>query len=307
MKFPCFQTLIARFVLLLLSALPGRAQISSKHELAAGLLESCYHFRFSQADSLLQVVRKAPSPLSHSETHLLEANLLWWKTISGQSEKNLKTRFFEALETAQKHVKKEKANHLESHLKQLSIQGFRSRMAMLEQSYTSGFFQLNSSLSLFSKLLGKENENPLLLVYNGLYHYYWARSWDNYFLLRPYLVLYPKGKLDKGIQLLEKAAESNMSNIQTEAHYFLMKIWLDEKKPQKALVHAQVLCKKYPQNAVFQYYQLMSLQQMGETNRAAECEKRLLQGLKNTPGISKEQWQHFYHLCQKITKNSSSL
>jgi predicted Zn-dependent protease len=253
----------------------------------------------------LNGAKKTNSKLTQVELHLLEANLIWWKTISGFKDKKLKLRFFEVLDMAQKNLKKEKTNNLENHLKQLSIQGFRSRMAMLEQSYTSGFFQLNSSLNLFSKLLGKENENPLLLVYNGLYHYYWSKSWENYFLLRPYLILYPKGNLEKGIELLVKAGQSNISNIQTEAHYFLMKIWLEEKKTKKALFYAQILCKKYPKNAVFQYYQYQLLHQLGETAKATECENRMLLSLKNNTNLSQEQLDHFTQLCRKTNKAAS--
>jgi hypothetical protein len=284
------------------SSISSLGQIASRDELANAIIETCYRFQFHQSDSLLQLARKPSSKLTPTESLLLEANLIWWKTISGKKDKKSRSRFFEVLDQAQNQIKKEKNNPLETHLKQLSIQGFKTRMAMLDQSYVSGFFQLNSSLNLFSKLLGKENENPLLLIFNGLYHYYWSRSWENYFLLRPYLSLYPKGSIEKGLHLLELATKSPNLNIQVEAHYFLMKIWMDEKKPKQALPHAQILIKKFPQNAVFQYFQFTLFQQLGEFSKASQTEANLLEGLKSNPQITEEQFQHFKKLCKDIRK-----
>lgn len=292
-------------VFLLIFPYWGKGQAVGNQEIAEELVECCYRFQFGRADSLLQLARKPNSPLSKVETDLLEANLIWWKTISGNKEKKIRARFFDVLDQAQKLLKKEKAVGLDFYLKQISIQGFRTRMALLEESYTSGFFQLNNSLSLFQKLLGKEQQNPVLLVFNGLYHYYWAKSWENYFLLRPYLAFYPRGNQMKGLQLLEQAIQQPNQYVKTEAHYFLMKIRMEEKKPKQALVHAQALCRMFPQNAVFQYNQVCLWRQLGESAKAIESESKLLDNLKNNPQFTLEQYQHFKHLCQQKIQAAS--
>lgn len=292
-------------ILMLCFPLLGKAQAVGNQEIATALVESCYRFQFGRADSLLQQARKPPFPLSKVESDLLEANLLWWKTISGNKDKKIRSRFFEVLDQAQKQLRKEKSVGLDFYLKQISVQGFRTRMAMLEESYTSGFFQLNHSLGFFQKLLGKEQQNPVLLVFNGLYHYYWAKSWENYFLLRPYLAFYPRGNQEKGLELLEQALHQRNPYVKTEAHYFLMKIRMDEKKPKQALVHAQALCRMFPQNAVFQYYQVCLWRQLGETAKATESEIKLLEYLKNNPQTTPEQYQHFKLLCQHKVQAAS--
>lgn len=291
------------FLLLLFpSVAEVRAQFDSRHVLASALMESCYRFHFVRADSLLQCIRKQPSQVPPVEADLLEANLIWWKTISGLKDKNLRSRFYKTLESARRHSDPDRSGSLNSIVHRLSIQGFRTRMAMLDQSYASGFLQLSSSLKLFEKILGKENENPVLLVFNGLYHYYWSRSWEEYFLLRPYLSLYPDGNRQLGIQLLERAGKCGVRSVETEARYFLMKIFLDEKKPALALPFARRLCRDYPGNPVFAYYLATALKQSGEDEEASACEAGLLEKMGRNPEMNAVQIQHFKQLCSRKEK-----
>ncbi len=298
---PAFMKVLFLQILFVLP-LKSFAQFDNRHVQASALMESCYNFQFARADSLMQILRKQPSQVLPVEADLLEANLIWWKTISGDKDKKLRSKFFKVLESARKHTSIEKKYSLNFYIHQLSIHGFRTRMTMLDQSYATAFFQLNSSLKLFEHLLGKEQENPILLIFNGLYHYYWSRSWDEYFLLRPYLAIFPTGSPQLGLQMLERGSRSGIKSVETEARYFLMKIFFDEGKPSNALPYARRLCRDYPANSVFAYYLASILRQAGQEEQAAACEVALLENLKRNPEMNAIQIQHFKQLCSRKDK-----
>lgn len=85
----------------------------------------------------------------------------------------------------------------------------------------------------------------------GLYFFYAAVIPDDYPFVKPLLWFYPKGDKEKGVQLLQLAADSGLFT-QTEAKYFLGTIYDSYlNNPQKAWTYFKELSDKYPQNARF--------------------------------------------------------
>jgi hypothetical protein len=111
--------------------------------------------------------------------------------------------------------------------------------------------------------------------------------------------LYPSGNKKTGISFLEKASESPNKFLNTEANYFLMKIYLDENKHINSLKYSEVLCQRFPGNGLFMYYKFLALLRSGRKNEALLSMKTILNSLKENPELSPNQVQHFKNLMNK--------
>ena len=79
--------------------------------------------------------------------------------------------------------------------------------------------------------------------------------------------LFPEGNKLKGIEQLDNAS-GNSFYTRTEAQFFLMRIYLSERKLSKALQLSKYLHDTYPNNSVFHKYYTQILYQYGRISEA---------------------------------------
>ncbi len=228
------------------------------------IFEFCYNFKFKSADSLLKVFNTESGGKDLVESNLLESNILWWKIVSGNHNEKLKLQFYDRIYKSEKLIEAQKKFDHPLIFKTISMYGYLSRMDILSENYFKAFFRIRKCIRYLKSSFGNENKYPFFFLTTGLYNYYRASAGDSYPLLLPYLKLYPSGNKKTGIAYLEKASESPNKFLNTEAHYFLMKIYLDENK----------------------HLAWLSM-------------KTILNSLKENPELSPNQVQHFKNLMNK--------
>ena len=87
---------------------------------------------------------------------------------------------------------------------------------------------------------------------SGIYHYYAEIYPQHRPITKPFMIFFPNGDAQKGLQELEKAA-SVVNLAQAEALFYLGYIYLDdEKQPAKGLKATRMLVQQYPNNTWFQ-------------------------------------------------------
>ena len=295
------------FIILVVLAPYSQAQnINTK---AKKLFDYCYQFKFKSADSLLTIYANTALPNEQVELQLLKANLLWWKIISGDDSKQQKTTYYDVLLAAEKDFNKEKDTGFEHTYKGISLYGYLARMDGLNKNYVKAFFRINSCLKHLEKSFTHEQEFSYFYLSSGLYNYHIVNSARMYPVLKPYLYLYPKGSKVKGMEYLIIASKSNNEYLSTEANYFLMKIYMDERKYNLALPYANVLCEKYPANGLYLYYKFNILLNSDKLAEAKNVMQKMDAKLMSNAQLSLKQVLHFSNLAQadldkKLTTNS---
>lgn len=147
------------------------------------------------------------------------------------------------------------------------LYGYRSLVAANEGNYRTAINSGTSGYRYSKKLMEMETDNPDALIGQGMFNYMigsvpgalrWIGSLAGL-----------DGDKEKGLELLEKAAESD-ATVSNDARMILTYLYLEEEKFEKALNAIEPLSKQYPDNEIFQYYYAKSLEFNGQEDEAKE-------------------------------------
>lgn len=182
--------------------------------------------------------------------------LVWWEVLLETSDQEDVSKFNALTASLSKDVSSE-ASSLEKLFKQTLLHAYHARFALIQGHYINGVGELNKCIDLIETGFEHEEEHEAFLLTSGLYHYFVAYAYDEYPLLRPYLFFLPDGDRAKGLAYLKRCAESSDLYLQTEARYFLMRIYIDlEAEHHLAKYYCDQLLKRFPSNLLFQEYDL---------------------------------------------------
>jgi hypothetical protein len=235
-------------------------------------LEKIYNYQLASADSFVNIELKKSNI---TEWQLLKVNVAWWQIVSGYNEdKYWNSIFSNQIDQTIKQISKSNLEIDKNRYYFIILYAFRTRHDIFNNKYFSAVHHLNACINQIKKSFNKEEDFEPFYLTSGLYLYFMAKAWINYPLMRPYLNLYPKGDMVKGLSYLYKIARSNDIFLKSEANYFLMRIFYDmEKQYDKAAFHAEYLLKLYPENIMYRYYLIKILEDSGKTE---EMQKQII-------------------------------
>ncbi|MES2837456.1 MAG: hypothetical protein V4667_08030 [Bacteroidota bacterium] len=264
------------------------------------ILISCYNFNFKTADSLLN--NTTVEYKNTTDFELLKSTILWWKIISGEKSTQQKQNYYVCLQNAENKLEKEKTKDFNYIYKGITLYGFYARMDGLNKNYLKAFFRINKCLRFLQTSFGNEEKYNYFYLSSGLYNYYMVNAVKHYPVIAPYLYLYPKGNTNKGFIFLETAANNNNLSLKTEANYFLMKIFLEEKKIKEANSYAQKLTTYFSSNLLFQYYYFNTFIQLNDIKGAELVLKNIYSYTSKNKEISNTQKKYFIDLAEADLK-----
>jgi hypothetical protein len=254
-------------------------------------IDSMYNFNFEVAEKQYNWLKQ-----QHPE-HPLPYFLLglneWWKILPNEYVKDYDKTFKAYMDTtikkAKKLYKKDKANPDATFFLSAAY-GFKSRLYAERGSYTAATINAKKSLNY---LMESKETNPELeseyMFGISLYNYF--REWvpENKKYMKPFLVTFPKGDKELGIQQLEKvASESFYTRI--EAMRYLIKIYARyEKKYDKSWDLISYLHSIYPKNAYFtRVYVIIAYHTRHKEECVAACKFALTKVKKKAIGFENE-------------------
>ena len=210
-----------------------------------------------------KVLIENPDNIPWQNLELLSIHLNWWKLNSGYKEYEGYTD--STLEQITKYVDQlEQLNDVEKlasiSLNILEALLIKSRVDLMDENYFDGVVGMVKCLKYMEDL--KENNNDIdeFKLINGLYNYYYDFAYQNYFLLRPFLLAYPEGSMEKGLIDLKVLARTSESVVKAEANFFLSKIYLEsEKNSSEALEYTSVVVTLHPNNFVYALLHALAL------------------------------------------------
>jgi hypothetical protein len=270
---------------------------SQTNTLLAKQLEQAYEatqkFNFHSADSALKKLQGTGKEAAAIE--LAKANYLWWLIISGEDSPGNRSAYVAHSDKAIKDYKNLPLTKLGDEELYVVITSYanKARIEGLGKNYLKGFGHINTCLKYIQQSFGKEKRFVYFTLTSGLYNYYMATANKNFPVLIPYLALFPDGDLKKGIELLKAASESVDIPLSTEGHYFLMKLYLDEKDYASAMWYCDWLLKKYPDNLLYNYYHFKILLDNKQKEQALEILSKIrLKEMFNLQLTDKQ--KHYY-------------
>lgn len=206
--------------------------------------------------------------------YFFDAMIPFWEYFFGGNSSEAATDFLErsskAIEISENRL--QMSPHDTTMVLMLSgLHGYRSLVAAGEKNYQTAVSSGMTGFTYTRQLLKLDDEDPRALIGKGIFYYMmgtvpkqlrWATN-----------LMGMKGDRQEGYQTLEQAAASE-SYVSNDARMILSYLYKKEGRFEEALNHIKELCRKYPQNIIFQFHYaelLNSTDRRSEARRAYQA------------------------------------
>lgn len=249
---------------------------------SAEAINLMYNYKFYDADKEFRwlQIRYPKHPMPYFLMGLAE----WWKIVPNTDITDYDDRclmFMDSTITLAEKLYDNSDNKLEPAFFLAAAYAFKGRLYSERKKWTKATFAGKSALKYFDKCKGNADFSPELLFGDGMYDYYAQWIPENYPLLKPILMFFPKGNKVNGIKELEKTANSAFYT-RVEARYFLLQIYSMENQYDKAYDMSKYMNEQYPDNPFFERYFARSAFVTGRLNEAERISKDILAKVART-------------------------
>jgi hypothetical protein len=237
-----------------------------------GAVQNLYNFKYDKAEKQFRSLRRRYP--HHPMPYFLLGLSTWWKIMpTNFDSKQYDKLFFAYMDTANTYseqlVKADPHNY-EGYFFLSAANGFDARLNAERHNWRKATVSSRRALNYLQKSSEANGLSPEFLFGEALFNYYAVWIPDNYPLLKPVLLFFPKGNKQLGLSQLRTVANTGFYT-GVEAKVFLMKLLHnDEHQTTAAMPIARGLALKYPDNGYFaRFYALLCFDQAD----FAECER----------------------------------
>ena len=230
-------------------------------------MNDLYNFKFEKAEQQFRWLQQkyAWHPLPYFLMGLSE----WWKIMPNLNDTSHDTKFLAHMDTVitiSEGLFEKPKHEVEAAFFLAAAYGFIGRLhsSIERKNWRKSAVAGKNALKYMQYSKGKHELSPELLFGDALYNYFSVWVPENYPLLRPIMMFFPKGDKDLGIQQL-KEVSYNAFYTRTEAMVFLMRILNNyENDKRRALQIGEYLHQTYPRNPYFHRYYARLLYSSGK-------------------------------------------
>lgn len=234
--------------------LSAAEQLVLEQDIKRGI-DNIYNFEFEKADAIFgEFIRRDPkSPVGP----FFLGMVLWWKIMLDIENTTHDDAFIkqmdDVVELCDERLERN-SQDIEALFFKGGAMGFRGRLRANRGSWIKAAGDGKDALPIVERCKKLDSKNYDVLFGVGLYNYYAEAIPEKNPVLKPLVLLFPKGDKKKGIEMLELVSEKG-KYAQTESLYFLLQIYyIYERDYTKAVFYAKKLYEKYPANSFFYRY-----------------------------------------------------
>jgi hypothetical protein len=213
----------------------------------------------------------------------------WWKIQpsnfrSTQYDKTFLAYIDTAANKAQKMFDADNTNYEASFFLSAAY-GFSARLHGERHDWRKATLDARRSLNYLRKSQEANGLSPEFQFGQALFNYYSVWIGENYTLLRPVLLFFPRGDKKLGLQQLRNVATNGFYTA-TEAKVYLIRILKNEENnAEEALPVAKQLAITYPDNGFFQRFYALLAYDQGEFTDCERVSREILDKInKGLPG-----------------------
>ncbi len=238
-----------------------------------GAVHNVYNFKFDQADKQFRSLRRRYP--SHPMPYFLLGLSTWWRIMpSNTNNDQYDKRFFAYLDTAITKAQRlydADNNNYEASFFLSAAYGFDARLHAERRDWRKATVSSKRSLTYLQKSRSANGLSPEFVFGEGLFNYYAVWIAEEYPLLRPVLLFFPKGNRATGLAQLNEVAQHGFYT-GTEARFFQVRILGSAREQNTAAAQrlALTLCRDYPDNPCFARTYASNAFAEGDFN---ECER----------------------------------
>lgn len=240
------------FVTLVILASP---RISHAQKYDAELLKGIdhiYHVKFDSADIVFNNYIKKNS--DDPSGYFFKVLVQWWKINLDKYDESFDDELFKrvdkAAEVADNKLDKNENDNYAMFFKGGSI-GYRGLLRSVRESWLKAAEDGKESLNLLQKAYELNDKNKDAVFGVGIYNYFAEYVPENYPVLKPLMIIFPKGDKQKGLKQIQETAASSQY-ARTEANFILTYL---NQRYENNFTEAEKFCNilkaEYPENPVF--------------------------------------------------------
>lgn len=252
-----------------------------------GAVRNIYNFKYDRAEKQFRSLRRRYP--NHPMPYFLLGLSTWWKIIPTQFQTLQYDKLFlaymdTAVTKAQKMYDADNANYEASFFLSAAY-GFDARLHAERHDWRKATVSSRRSLNYLKKSQEANGLSPEFQFGQALFNYYAVWIPDNYPLLKPVLLFFPRGDKALGMQQLRSVANNGFYTA-TEARVFLMRILKNEENnAEEAMPVARYLATTYPDNGYFQRYYAYLAYDQGEFSDCERVSREILDKInRGLPG-----------------------
>ncbi len=293
-------------LVIICSSLNSFAQLATKYDdqsrnfIYEGF-EAVYNFQFDKADSIYELVaQKFPND---AFPFMISVNNYWWRIISGErTDENVAKCYSEvnkAIDLLKQTDKDEMSN--EEIFYVTGFVGYKLRLKILEDDLMSAANLGRTHISYIKNSVKHYDEFIPFFLTAGIYNYLMDYGLNHYPILYPTLIFLPNGDREIGLRLLTLLLKNDDLILKTEAHYFLMRIYIElEHDYLTAYKITKSLAEMYPMNLKFQQYYLDNLLNLGKMDEARKLKLQIIKSANSNKSLTENQRLKFINYAEKV-------
>jgi hypothetical protein len=218
-------------------------------------IEQVYNFELDSARATFQdIVELYPE---HPGGHFFVAMVDWMSILVNMEDTSLDDQFFEQLERViglSDDILKERSHDISALFFKGGSIGFRGRLRAHRGAWVRAANDGRRALPIVRRAQQLVPNNADIFLGMGIYNYYAAVIPEKFPWVKPFLLFFPKGDKEEGLDQLRKASkEARYAGV--EASYFLMQIlYFNERNYREGYELAYMLHNRFPNNPLFLRY-----------------------------------------------------
>ncbi len=265
-----------------------KAQTAEFDSLINSGINQIYNIKFGEAEKIFaEVMEKYPQ---HPAGVFFDAMIVWWKIMLDQKNEKYDDLFEDKLEDVIDFcddILDDDEDNVDAIFFKGGALGFRGRLYSIRKEWFDAALDGKEALPLVYRAYKIDPTNEDVKLGFGIYNYYAAAIPEKYPFIKPAMIFFPNGDKKKGIKQLETASEK-AKYAAIESEFFLLNLYYQfENDFNKALVYAEDLRNKFPDNPIFQKYVGRIFVKKGNYSKASEYFRDIYEKSKeNFPGYN---------------------
>lgn len=250
----CRLLIVLLCCIMMFSPMEISAQVFEDHafrQQAKEGLDFTYNMQFEKAQAVfISLEEKYPE---HPAPHYLLAFNRWWQSYISTTQTYhpyMEHELGLALKLNARFAN-DPDYRLEYTFFQYMIYAFQARLYILQRDWLNGANSGRKALPYLEKGLAFAQESPEFYFSSGIYHYFAETYPRKHSYLQPFMVFFPDGNAQLGLDELDKASRHS-DFAQVESLYYLGDIYLEEGEVKRALQVKRKLSRQYPRNTWFE-------------------------------------------------------
>lgn len=269
-------------------------------------IDYIYHLKFDSAQFVFD--EEIKSEPQNPAGYFFNAMVDWWKINLNKENDSLDEKFFEkvekVIEAADEKLDKNEFDDKAMFYKGGAM-GYRGLVRSFRESWLKAAEDGREALNLLQNAYEVNKSNKDVMFGIGIYNYFAEYVPEVYPVVKPLMLIFPKGDKLKGLSQIKETTE-NSKYAKTEANYVLAYLNLVyEKNYIEAELYSKILNEEYPENPVFEKYLYNSYTGQGKWNEALDGWKKIIEKIDsgqkgyNTLNLQREA---NYYTAMSLTK-----